>query len=203
MHPYEIAQTLRERHKHESIRLNYGSLYGVVKSLERPGLIEPVGTSREGRRPQRTTYELTQAGRKEMRAWLSELVTVPVKEYLQFEAALSLLHALPPDDALYLLRRRCVSLEHRIEEGREELAQVQRDFQLPRLFLIEAEYMLTLLDAELAWTRVLADDIESGRLEGLDRWRAFFDTQPEAGRHRPPAEAEPQGGDLRESTDET
>ena len=35
MHPYEISQTLRTRAKHKSIRLNYGSLYGVVESLER------------------------------------------------------------------------------------------------------------------------------------------------------------------------
>ena len=33
MHPYEMAQTLRTRAKHESIRLNYGSLYSVVESL--------------------------------------------------------------------------------------------------------------------------------------------------------------------------
>jgi len=33
MHPYEVAQTLRSRAKHESIRLNFGSLYSVVESL--------------------------------------------------------------------------------------------------------------------------------------------------------------------------
>ena len=31
MHPHEIGQTLRSRAKQESIRLNYGSLYGVVE----------------------------------------------------------------------------------------------------------------------------------------------------------------------------
>ncbi len=39
MHPYEVAQTLRSRAKHESIRLNYGSLYGVVELLERRGFV--------------------------------------------------------------------------------------------------------------------------------------------------------------------
>ena len=38
MHPYEVAQTLRSRAKHESIRLNFGSLYGVVEQLEKPRL---------------------------------------------------------------------------------------------------------------------------------------------------------------------
>ena len=66
MHPYEVATTLRQRDKHESVRLNYGSLYAVVESLEKRGLITPQETAREGRRPERTVYEITEAGRIEM-----------------------------------------------------------------------------------------------------------------------------------------
>ncbi len=54
MHPYEIATTLRIRKKDESVKLNYGSLYTVVESLLRHGLIIPQETEREGRRPERT-----------------------------------------------------------------------------------------------------------------------------------------------------
>ncbi|HEV8064303.1 MAG TPA: PadR family transcriptional regulator, partial [Acidimicrobiales bacterium] len=53
MHPYEVAQTLRDRAKHESVRLNYGSLYSVVDGLEKRGLIRVRETVREGRRPER------------------------------------------------------------------------------------------------------------------------------------------------------
>src|ERR1700736_6788578 len=80
-HPYEMATTMRERGKHESIRLNYGSLYSVVEQLEKAGLIRPVETVREGRRPLRTVYELTAAGRAEHDHWLAELISTPVKEY--------------------------------------------------------------------------------------------------------------------------
>ena len=45
MHPYEVAQTLRQRAKQESVRLNYGSLYAVVEGLERRGLIRATGRS--------------------------------------------------------------------------------------------------------------------------------------------------------------
>ena len=62
MHPYEMAATMRERHKEESIKLRYGSLYTVVETLQRDGLIEPHETSRDGRRPERTVYTLTDAG---------------------------------------------------------------------------------------------------------------------------------------------
>ena len=77
MHPYEVAQTLRQRAKQESVRLNYGSLYAVVESLEKKGLIKATGTVREGKRPQRTVYEITDEGSREMIDWLTELIGVP------------------------------------------------------------------------------------------------------------------------------
>jgi DNA-binding PadR family transcriptional regulator len=61
-HPYEIAQVLRERGKDGSIKINYGSLYTVVQSLERHGFIEAAGTERDGRRPERTVYGITATG---------------------------------------------------------------------------------------------------------------------------------------------
>ena len=51
MHPYEMAATMRERGKENSIKLNYGSLYTVVDNLAKHGLIDAVEARREGRRP--------------------------------------------------------------------------------------------------------------------------------------------------------
>ena len=111
MHPYEVAQTLRQRAKQESVRLNYGSLYAVVESLEKKGFVKATGTVREGKRPQRTVYEITDAGTTEMTDWLTELIGTPAKEYPAFMAGLSFLPALDPDDALAALRRRADALD--------------------------------------------------------------------------------------------
>ncbi|MDP9072726.1 MAG: PadR family transcriptional regulator [Actinomycetota bacterium] len=172
MHPYEVAQTLRFRAKHESIRLNYGSLYGVVESLEKRGLIRATGTVRAGRRPERTTYEITDPGLREMADWLSELVAVPVKEYLQFEAALSLLPALPPDEALDCLGQRATKLE--MDVAMLEGARAATAHELPRLFVLETEYVSALHQAELTYVRGLMKDIESGQLSGLEEWRSWY-----------------------------
>lgn len=172
MHPYECARTLRSRAKHESIRLNYGSLYKVVESLERRSLIRARETVRDGRRPERTVYEITDAGIQEFVEWLSDLVSSPVKEYPQFEAALSLLPGLPPDEAVGLLEERCLALEHQLATIRASLAGSQTA-GIPRLFTIETEYQQALVEAELDWVRALAKDIESGALEGLDEWRGW------------------------------
>ena len=163
MHPYEVAQTLRSRAKQQSVRLNYGSLYSVVDALEQRGLIQALETVRDGRRPERTVYEITDAGARELVDWLSELVATPTKEYLQFEAALSFLPVVPPEDAVMLLTQRAHALELKLAQDRGAKRLVD-DMGLPRLFELEAE---------LAWVRLLIKDIETGALDGIDMWRRF------------------------------
>lgn len=171
MHPYEMSATLRERSKESSIKLNYGSLYSVVEALVRHGLIDVHETIREGRRPERTVYAITDAGRTEFVEWLSELIEIPVKEYPQFEAALSLLAGLGPEEALRLLRQRANRL--RIAAiGDAAVAEEMRRVGLPRLFTIEGEYVQALRDAEIAFVEALVKEFADGSFEGLDLWRA-------------------------------
>src|SRR5829696_5351742 len=92
MHAYEMVTLMRERGKHESVRLRYSSLYSVVGALEQEGLIVPRETVREGR--------------EEFLTWLRELLKEPVKEYTQFAAGLSFLAGLPPEEAVALLKER-------------------------------------------------------------------------------------------------
>lgn len=174
MHPYEVATTLRQRHKHESVRLNYGSLYAVFASLERRGLIVPQGTQRSGRLPERTIYALTDAGRVEAHDWLTELVSTPVKDYPEFEAALSFLPALPPDDVVSLLGERAVALEVELAEMRSTRELFAKG-DLPRLFWVEVEFRERLRETELAYVRALAAEIGAGELEGMQWWRAIHD----------------------------
>ena len=175
MHPYEMASTLRARGKEHSIKLNYGSLYTVVDNLAKHGLIEAGAASREGRRPERTVYRLTDAGRTELQDWMSELLAEPVKEYPRFEAALSLIPVVPPERALALLREREGALEQDLEEVRFMLSFARRA-GLPRLLLIEGEYHLALRQTEVAWVRGLAGEIEAGTLGGLAEWRKWHQT---------------------------
>jgi DNA-binding PadR family transcriptional regulator len=180
MHPYEMAATMRARGQHESIRLNYGSLYTVVESLAARGLIEAGETSREGRRPERTVYRITEAGHTEFVDWLSELLGTPTKEYPQFQAGLALIGHLEPEEAVSLLAQRAHSLE--IELARlESTMRVISEEGVPRLFLVEVELERTLRQAELEFTRKLHADIASGSIDGYGDWLAFHGrTAPEA-----------------------
>jgi DNA-binding PadR family transcriptional regulator len=174
MHPYEMASLLRERGKHLSIKINWGSLYTVVGNLEKHGFIEATETVRAGRRPERTLYSVTEAGRAELRDWLRELLGTPEKEYRRFEAALSLLAGLPPGEVAELLSDRLRTLDAQVREHAALLEQWGKE--IPRLFLIEAEYDLAMLRAEADWVRGLLREIESGSMPGLAGWRQFHET---------------------------
>lgn len=180
MHPYEMATVMRERGKDESIPIKWGSLYTVVENLERHGFIQATETVREGRRPERTIYAITEAGHAELTDWLRELLGTTEKEYRRLEAGLSLAGVLPPDEVVALLRQRADTLETQLAQRQQKLAEVA--VTVPRLFLVEAEYELALQRAEVDWLRSLLAEIEQGTLPGLDLWHAFH-----AG-DRPPAE---------------
>jgi len=170
MHPYEISTTLRTRGKERSIKLNYGSLYSVVGALEKHGLICARETVREGRRPERTVYAVTDAGRAEFEDWLAELLSTPTTEPSSLEAALSLAAGLPPDEVARLLQQRCQRLE--IETaGLQAGVDLSREQGLPDLFLVEALFSIAMRKAELEFVRTLAADIRSGTFPGVGLWR--------------------------------
>jgi DNA-binding PadR family transcriptional regulator len=173
MHPYEIATVLKQQGKEGDMNIKWGSLYTVVQNLDKHGLIEATTSNRDGRRPERTVYAITDAGRDELRDWLHELVAVPEPETNRFEAGLSVIGVLPPDEAVALLEARLSALDAANEAQRLTLKQLT---QLPRVFLVESEYALAMRESEAAWVRSLLGEIAGGTLSGVDGWRAFHET---------------------------
>jgi DNA-binding PadR family transcriptional regulator len=172
MHPYEMATVIRERGKDRDMPIKWGSLYTVVQNLEKHGFLAVAESSRQGGRPERTVYRITDAGRAELVDWVRELVEVPEREQPRFEAGLSLIGVLGPDEAMRLLRERVTATEQQIADDRALLA---ASAAVPRIFLIEAEYDLAMREAELAWVRGLLGEFESGTLADIDKWRAFHE----------------------------
>jgi len=169
MYPYEMTTSLRERGKEDSIRLNFGSLYAVIKSLEKHGLIEATHTEREGNRPERVVYDITEAGKTEAVDWLRELIAQPMKEYPAFETGLSLLPMLPPAEATALLRDRVARLEADLAE-RERLGTTPEVRRLPELFLIEFHYRIAMLKAERDFVAAMVQRLDSGDFGGIEGW---------------------------------
>jgi DNA-binding PadR family transcriptional regulator len=160
-HPYEIQRLIRERRK-DFASSTQRALYHAVDRLLAAGLILPAETSREGNRPERTVYQITDDGRDSLMEWLGALLAQPLPEYPLFTVAISFLAILPTDAALQALHARAVELE-------SELAGIEARLQalsqsLHRVVLLELEYIRALRQGELEWVRTLIQDLRDGRL---------------------------------------
>ena len=174
MYPYEMTTTMRERGKEDSIRLNFGSLYAVIKSLEKHGFIQVAQTEREGNRPERVVYEITEAGRAEADEWMRELIAFPVKEYPAIETGLSLLPLLAPEVAAELLERRRDLLDADLAE-RRRVHEEALAYPLPELFMIESTYRVAMMQAERTFVADLAARIRDRSLGGIDWWERLWE----------------------------
>jgi DNA-binding PadR family transcriptional regulator len=174
MHPYEMATVLRQTGKEHDMRIKWGSFYTVVQNLEKHGLIEATGSDRDGRRPERTSYAITGAGRAELMDWMRELLAWPEHEQSRFVAALSVLGVMSPDEVTALLGQRLRALQESIAADRGELDEIGKT--VPWLFLIESEYELAMRRAEAEWVRGLLAQFADGTLSGIAQWREYHET---------------------------
>jgi DNA-binding PadR family transcriptional regulator len=174
MHPYEMASVLRERGKDQDMKIKWGSLYTVVANLEKHGLLAATESVKQGGRPERTVYEITDAGREELKDWVRELLGTPEREQPRLATGLSVMAALPPAEATELLRLRLTTLTSQLETDRAMVARASQE--IPRLFLVESEYDLALRTAEITWLTALVAELTDGTFPGLPEWQAYHDT---------------------------
>ncbi len=152
-HPYEIQRLLKERHKAYAVGKTR-TLYRAIEELELAGYIEPIETSREGRRPERTVYRITPEGSEELENWLADLLSTPVDETPVFRVAVGLLGYITQERAEIALASRTVSLRVRVTGLEATLRMAQDDLGLPRLVLLELEHAIALAAAEIEWIRL-------------------------------------------------
>ncbi len=162
LHPYEMQRRIREWKKDNFLDLKRGSLYHAIERLRAAGMIEVVETSREGRRPERTVFRITERGEREVATWLRELLANPARSPTEFYAALSFIAVLTPADALEQLEARAGLLAAEVASWGSVLEMMVP--QIGRLPLLEVEYTRATRQAELTWVRSVIDDLRAGRL---------------------------------------
>lgn len=173
MHPYRMQRLIKERSKDQVINVGHrASLYQTINQLLRAGLIAFWETVRQEGFPERTVYKLTDKGRDTALNWLRDMLSTPAQEFPEFPAAVSLLPLLIPEDALQQMEKREARLTDQIASIDEELQTYTAS--LPRLFLLESEYMRIILEAELKWVRSVMSDLRSGQLTWNQDWSRPF-----------------------------
>ena len=94
MHPYEMLQTLRDRHDDVTVPVSIGSLYHSVSRLCERGYVRPLKAEHVGNRPERTTYEILDRGLSAMRERIAALLATPTALSAADHAGLGELHNL-------------------------------------------------------------------------------------------------------------
>jgi DNA-binding PadR family transcriptional regulator len=169
MHPYLMQRLIKERGKDRVINVGQrASLYKTIDRLRRDALIAVRETTREAQRPERTVYEITDAGRTAVVTWTREMLSTPRAEFPEFPAGIAYLPVLDPEDALRQLDARRSRLEQALAEQNALLAGTPE--HLPRLFLLEEEYLRAVTSAELAWVTSVVEDLRAGRITWSAEW---------------------------------
>ena len=137
------------------------NLYRVINRLHEAGLIAVRQTEKDQQFPERTVYELTEAGRRTSREWLTTMLSGYRNEFPEFPAALSFVMLVAPEESLRLL-------EQRAEDMRQEIAKLDGELDtysptLPRVTLLDTEYVRALARAELAWLDALTMTCDRAR----------------------------------------
>jgi DNA-binding PadR family transcriptional regulator len=162
LHPYGIQRLMKQWGKDQVVNVGQRtSLYRTIERLEESGLVAVLATGRDQQYPERTVYEITDAGRAATRQWLTEMLSEPKREYPEFPAALSHLMMLTPAEALDQLARReraLAALQAGLEAG------LAAGAGLPRVLMLESEYVAATSAAQLAWLRSVIADLRSGEL---------------------------------------
>ena len=168
MHPYRMQRLIKERGKDEVINVTQrASLYQTIQRLSREGLISVQQTIRDDKRPERTVYEITETGRAIVVVWMREILSTPAMEYPEFPAAISFLPLLSPQDALQQLEQRARAIEAELRRTGDLLKQAEA---VPRLFLLEAEFVRAVQATELSWVTSIVADLRAGRLTWSEAW---------------------------------
>lgn len=162
LHPYGMQRLLKQWGKDHVINVGQrANLYKTIRRLDQAGLIAVRQTERDQQYPERTVYELTDAGRQATVEWLTEMLARPRNEFPQFPAALSFIMMLSPAEAATVLDSRAIAL-------RAELASIEADLidtaSLPRIVLMDDEYRRAMVTAELTWIDGVVADLRGGAL---------------------------------------
>ncbi|WP_327095333.1 PadR family transcriptional regulator [Nocardia vinacea] len=164
MHPYAIQRRIKEWGKDKVVNVTQrAALYKTIGRLQEAGLVTVRETGRDQQYPERTVYEITDAGRATCATWLAEMIGEPRNEYPEFPAALSFLMLLGPEGARTELERRAKSVRAKLAEMDADAKQAAA-MQLPRVVMLEDEYQRAVTEAELRWLDAVIADLAAGTL---------------------------------------
>ena len=163
MHPYEMLQVFDARREDRFATIAPGTLYRTVTRLEERGLVRVDDVSRDGNRPERTVYAVTETGDALAREHIATLLATPSVEYSDLHLALAEAHELPREQVVDLLDTRIVHM--RADLARWETAREQALARgVPEMYLLDLGCRCATLRAETEHLAALRGRVADGSL---------------------------------------
>lgn len=168
MHAYRLHALIKARGKDKVVNVRgRASIYQAIDRLLRLGLIRVRESGRVDNRPERTVYEITDAGLEAASQWLKEMLAETGNEFPEFLVGVSFLTLLTPDEVRAELTKRAAVLRQQVDE----LEQMFNKYgEIPRVFMLEEELRRATVKAELDWLTSVIDDLSTERITWNDQW---------------------------------
>ncbi|WP_410656378.1 PadR family transcriptional regulator [Amycolatopsis sp. lyj-112] len=164
MHPYEMTQLMRERYVSTRVKVKAGSLYHTVDRLQQNGYVEVVETQRDGKRPERTVYAMTDEGRDEFLDRAKTMLSTPAEEYPEYLSGLAVIDELGREISVDQLKHRVLQLQAAAASDQVVLESLVNEQHLLEVYWLDWSYTAARRAFELKWTQNLIEDLESGRI---------------------------------------
>lgn len=123
MHGYELKRQLAQRLGF-FWTVSFGSLYPTLKKLEAGGFVERLPDT-DGRSRRRQVYRINETGEQQFLELIGQGSSTAWEEE-KFPLRFAFFRYLPTETRVWLLQRRRIYLEDRLEEGRSGLARAKR-----------------------------------------------------------------------------
>ncbi|GAB90014.1 PadR family transcriptional regulator [Gordonia rhizosphera] len=167
MHPYEMFSTTVERREDRLVKFRPGTLYHAVDRLASKGLISVHDVQREGNRPERTVYAITDAGRTALDHSLERILARHPVEYPELYLALSEAHGLPRVRVIELLGERLAAMRTDLDDVLAAQA-LAREQCRPEMFILDMGCRAATLSAQIGWLDDLVTRLQSSTIAWLD-----------------------------------
>lgn len=167
MHPYEMVQITLERREDRLVKFRPGTLYHTVDRLAAASLITVHEVRREGNRPERTVYTITDAGARALEQSLERILGRHPTEYPELYLALAEAHSLPRSRVVELLTGRIGAMRADLDEI-TAVARAARAMGTCEMFFLDAGCRMTTLAAQIDWLEDLLDRLRRGTIAWLD-----------------------------------
>jgi len=167
VHGYEVRRELVSWHLEETTNVKAGSIYGAIRTLEKDGCIAVHSRESDDKRPERTTYVLTDEGEKEFQILLREswwTLRSPAEPLIP---ALCLMLHLPREEMVRALEARRHALDARIEALAFQRATIRdgatgADGAIPEHVREIFDFLTSRARSELEWTRTFQRRLRDG-----------------------------------------